>query len=97
MLVDAVEVGRNIRRKVVEVDLASEDVQVLQDHCVDCRLQVVAYMRNHLPEGPAVAQHVVVPKMMFYALHFLKTDAILLGAAAYVGAVAHDEKEYRFV
>lgn len=47
MFVDEVEVGLNIGRRVAEVELADADVQVLQDHYADCRLPVVAYMRNH--------------------------------------------------
>jgi len=35
--------------------------------------------------------------MMSYAWRFLKTDEILLVAAAYVGVVVHDEKEYRLI
>lgn len=97
MFVDVVEVGRNIGRRVLEVELADEDVQILQGHYVGCRLQVVAYMRNHLQVARAVAHHEEVPKMMSYARHFLKTDEILLVAAAYVGAVVRDEKEYRLI
>jgi hypothetical protein len=87
---DAVEVGLNIGRRVVEVELADEDVQVLRGHCADCRLQAVAYTRNHLQEALAVAHHVEAPKKMFYAWHFLMMGEILLAAAAYVGAAAHD-------
>ncbi len=87
----------NIGKKVAEVELAHEDVQVLQGHCADCRLQVVAYMRSHLPVAQAVAHHVEVPEKMFYARHFLKMGEILLAVAVYVGAVAHGEREYRLV
>lgn len=97
MFVDVVEAGRNIGRRVLEVELADEDVQVLQGHYAGCRLQVVAYMRNHLQVARAVARHEEVPKMMSYARHFLKTDGILLVVAAYVGAVARDEREYRLI
>jgi hypothetical protein len=93
---DAVGVGQNTGRKVVE-ELADEDVQASQGHCVDYRLQVVAYTRNHLPAARAVARHVEAPKKMFYARHFLMMGEILLAAAAYVGAVARDERGYRLI
>lgn len=89
--------GQNTGRKVVEEELADEGVQVSQGHCVDCRLQVVAYMRNHLRAARAVAHHVEAPKKMFYARHFLMMGEILLAAAAYVGAVARDERGYRLI
>jgi hypothetical protein len=44
-----------------------------------------------------VARHVEVPKKMFCAPRFLTTDEILLAAAVYVGAVAHDEMEYHLI
>jgi hypothetical protein len=57
VFVYVVEVGRNIGRRVLEVELADEDVQALQGHYAGCRLQVVAYMRNHLQVARAVAHH----------------------------------------
>jgi hypothetical protein len=97
VLGDAVEVGLNIGRTVVEVGLADEDVQALQGHYADCRLQVVAYTRNHLRAALAVAHHVEAPKKMFYARHFLMMGEILLAVVAYVGAVARDERGYRLI
>lgn len=97
MFGDAVEVDLNTERKVVEVELADEDVQALQGHYADCRLQVVAYTRNHLQAAQAVARHAEAPKKMFYALHFLMTGEIPLVVVAYVGAVGRDGREYRLI
>jgi hypothetical protein len=94
---DVVEVGLSTGRKVVEGELADEDVQVSQGHCADCRLQVAAYTRNHLLAGRAVAHHVEAPKKMFCARHFLMMGEILLAVAAYVGAVARDGREYHLI
>ena len=91
------EVGLNIGRTVVEVELAGEDVQVLQGHYADCRLQVVAYTRNHLRAALAVAHHAEAPKKMFYARHFLMMDEILLAVVVYVGAVARGESGYHLI
>jgi hypothetical protein len=44
---DVVGVVLNTGRRVVEVEPADEDDQVLQGHCADYKLQVVAYTHSH--------------------------------------------------
>jgi len=97
VLGDAVEAGPNIGMRVVEVELADEDVQASQGHYADYRLQVVAYTRNHLRAALAAAYHVEGPKKMFYARHFLMMGEILLAVVAYVGVVVRGERGYRLI
>jgi hypothetical protein len=97
VLGDAVEVGLNIGRNVVEVEPADEDVPALQGHYADCRLQVVAYTHNHLRAVQAAEHRVEAPKKMFYARHFLTMGEILLAVAAYVDAAVRDERGYHLI